>query len=151
MLNPKKKKKNLTFFRLEMQDSGGHSLPTTSLNPRISSIQQKSIEFQEKIIIIFQLLATIVSDQIWSLRNKVRLYPATPIDPLSLSVSITRLSQEHFHAWSEVNSVCHQHHKHSILPQATFRIQYDVVVRHYFPMAATVCLDPNNNIVAAKT
>lgn len=35
----------------------------------------------------FQLFAAIACDQIWSLRNKVRLAPSTSIEPLSLSVT----------------------------------------------------------------
>lgn len=99
----------------------------------------------------FQLFAAISCDQIWAVRNRVRLAPTSSIQPFKLTADIKRLSLEHRAAWLSKTS---NFKISSVLNTSTpslFKVQFDAAVKSNFSVAAVVCLDIDHRVLTAQT
>lgn len=99
----------------------------------------------------FQIYAAVAFDQIWHLRNKVRLNPSLRIDPIQLSRTISRTSTEYFQAWRNLSNLFLRHSNTIAQAKPAFQIQFDAAIKSNVSMAALICLNSTGSIIAAQT
>lgn len=113
----------------------------------------QNLAYLLRISTISNRFATLTFDQIWLMRNEIKHHPRTHIDPVELSKTILCLTKEYMQACmilyisSNVSSLLCRY----LCPFCRSQVSIWCAVREKFSVAATICLDPSNSILVART